>query len=261
MRPRSAPTYASRVLGRCARHAVVLHVRRRATAVAVASCIAFAAAVVSPMVALAPTFLQLRAPTTTANTALFRQFPRGTMAGSFTVSPRSWASPTADAAGPRPTAQAAAGSSTGADQGEAPKADRLKLMILTPTGESLKTDASEVVLPGAEGRLGILRGHAPMIAPVGVGLLRYRRRGAWAPVILLGGYASVDRDVVKVLVEDAVWGNSIRPMEDYLVELDAAKEGMSSAISTKQRLDAKGALKKATAGVQAASLLSGKKRK
>lgn len=222
----------------------------RTTTLAIACAIAGAATMSCSAIAWATPRLQLRSPACTLG-----RHSAGSMAGSWTLGSSLWVYTAANGA----ARSAAAGADAG--QGNVPAPDRLKLLILTPTGESLKSDASEVVLPGAEGRLGILRGHAPMVAPIETGLLRYRRRGSWVPVILLGGYASVERDVVKVLVEDAVWGKAIRPMEDYLVELDAAKESIASASSAKERLDAKSVLKKATAGVQAASLLSGRRKR
>ena len=52
--------------------------------------------------------------------------------------------------------------------------DSIELVIVTPERQLLRESVVEVVLPGAEGELGILPGHAPLITELGIGELRYR---------------------------------------------------------------------------------------
>jgi len=50
----------------------------------------------------------------------------------------------------------------------------MKLVIVTPERQLLSFEVSEVTLPGAEGELGVLPGHAPLITELGIGELTYR---------------------------------------------------------------------------------------
>jgi len=56
----------------------------------------------------------------------------------------------------------------------------MQLVIVTPERQLLSFEVSEVTLPGAEGELGVLPGHAPLITELGIGELTYR--GAHEPV-------------------------------------------------------------------------------
>jgi F-type H+-transporting ATPase subunit epsilon len=79
----------------------------------------------------------------------------------------------------------------------------LKLSVVTPERLVIETDADEVSLPGAEGYLGILPGHTPLITLLSTGVVSYRsggRSGAWA---ISGGFAEIAEDRVAVLADSA----------------------------------------------------------
>src|SRR5215470_1293091 len=52
--------------------------------------------------------------------------------------------------------------------------DSIQLVVVTPERQALKEAVSEVQLPGADGYLGVLPGHAPLITELGIGELSYR---------------------------------------------------------------------------------------
>jgi F-type H+-transporting ATPase subunit epsilon len=54
--------------------------------------------------------------------------------------------------------------------------DAIQLVIVTPERQLLKASVDEVMLPGADGELGVLPGHAPLITELGIGQLTYRRK-------------------------------------------------------------------------------------
>jgi len=164
--------------------------------------------------------------------------------------------------GPRPLLHRRAGAerhaqAAGREDGE--RADEIFVKVLTPEGKAVKTFASEVVLPGLEGRLGILRNHAPMLAPVDVGLIRYKRQGSWVPVVVFGGYASVRDNVVTVLASDCEAGEAIPSIEDLKKQFDGASAVLTAASGGKARMQAAREVKVASARLQAASMLAGKK--
>ena len=55
-------------------------------------------------------------------------------------------------------------------------ADSIELIIVTPERQLLRETVTEVTLPGADGQLGVLPGHAPLITELGIGELTYRSK-------------------------------------------------------------------------------------
>src|ERR1700674_3396586 len=101
--------------------------------------------------------------------------------------------------------------------------EALELIIVTPARHLLREKVAEVQLPGADGELGILPGHAPLITELGNGELSYRTSSAGGPVVLavLSGFAEVLPDRVTVLAETAE-----RPEE---IDVQRAKEALVRA--------------------------------
>lgn len=83
--------------------------------------------------------------------------------------------------------------------------DAIQLVIVTPERQLLSERVVEVTLPGADGELGVLPGHAPLITELGIGELRYRTvAGAMSdPIAVIRGFAEVLQDRVTVLAETA----------------------------------------------------------
>jgi len=82
--------------------------------------------------------------------------------------------------------------------------DAIQLVIVTPERQILKETVSEVTMPGADGYLGVLPGHAPLITELGVGELTYRTTGGQAALLaVIRGFAEVLPDRVAVLAETA----------------------------------------------------------
>jgi F-type H+-transporting ATPase subunit epsilon len=61
----------------------------------------------------------------------------------------------------------------------------------------------EVVVPGSEGYFGVLPGHAPLLATLGIGELTYRIGREERHVAVAGGFAEVRNDKVIVLADTA----------------------------------------------------------
>ena len=57
-------------------------------------------------------------------------------------------------------------------------ADTFQLEIVTPEKMVVKEAAEETQIPGKQGYLGILPGHAPLITELAVGEITYRSGGA-----------------------------------------------------------------------------------
>jgi F-type H+-transporting ATPase subunit epsilon len=79
----------------------------------------------------------------------------------------------------------------------------LTLEVATPTRLVVAETVDEVVVPGSEGYFGVLPGHAPLLATLGVGELMYRKGTAQYHLALTGGFAEVRNDKVIILAENA----------------------------------------------------------
>ena len=84
-----------------------------------------------------------------------------------------------------------------------PMSDFLQLEIVTPDRLVEKDTVSEVEIPGRDGYLGILPGHAPLITELGVGEIRYRGDGMQYRLAVAWGFAEVLPDKVTILAETA----------------------------------------------------------
>jgi F-type H+-transporting ATPase subunit epsilon len=79
----------------------------------------------------------------------------------------------------------------------------LSLQVVTPERIVLEEDVDIVVARGAEGDLGILHGHEPMITPLATGELMYRVDGEERHLAVSGGFLEVRPDKVVVLADMA----------------------------------------------------------
>lgn len=77
------------------------------------------------------------------------------------------------------------------------------LRIVSPTGDILKEDVEFVVLPGGLGELGILPNHAPLIAGLDIGVIRYTKESKVKRVANAGGFVEVIDNTVTVLSDTA----------------------------------------------------------
>ncbi len=82
-------------------------------------------------------------------------------------------------------------------------ADQLELEIVTPERLVVKDHADEVQIPGKNGYLGVLPGHAPLITELAVGQITYRAAGATQHLAVAWGFAEVLPDKVTILAETA----------------------------------------------------------
>jgi F-type H+-transporting ATPase subunit epsilon len=80
----------------------------------------------------------------------------------------------------------------------------LKVRVVSPEKVVFEGEASAVVAPAWDGQVGILPGHAPMLALVGSGVLSVDRPGGGSDAFhVAGGVLKVERDQVTVLTEYA----------------------------------------------------------
>lgn len=64
-------------------------------------------------------------------------------------------------------------------------------------------DADIVVLPGAEGEMGILPNHAPLLTTLGLGVIKVRLGGEEQIFTVTGGLAEIQPSVITILADAA----------------------------------------------------------
>ena len=75
----------------------------------------------------------------------------------------------------------------------------IELEIATPERQMVRESVTEVQIPGKDGYLGILAGHAPLLGQLGTGLLSYSADGRRRYLSVHGGFVEVLPDRVRVL--------------------------------------------------------------
>jgi F-type H+-transporting ATPase subunit epsilon len=98
-------------------------------------------------------------------------------------------------------------------------ADTFKLEIVTPEKRVVDTAAEEVQIPGKNGYLGVLPGHAPLITELAVGEITYRENATEQKLAVAWGFAEVLPNKVTILAETAE-----RPSEIDVERARKAKE-------------------------------------
>ena len=81
-----------------------------------------------------------------------------------------------------------------------------KLHVEIVTGERIvfqMDDVDMAVVPGVDGMLGILPGHAQLISLLQNGELRVKKGGAEESIVVFGGFVEVSHDRVTVLADTA----------------------------------------------------------
>jgi F-type H+-transporting ATPase subunit epsilon len=125
----------------------------------------------------------------------------------------------------------------------------LALEIVTPDRLVVRERVDEVQIPGSEGYFGVLPGHTPLLASLGVGELWYRKGSDRIYVSIANGFAEVLPDGVTILAQVAERADEVdveraeaaltrarerldRPRSD--VDYDRARIALAKALSRLQ---------------------------
>jgi F-type H+-transporting ATPase subunit epsilon len=79
----------------------------------------------------------------------------------------------------------------------------LDLQVVTPERELVREQVDEVQIPGKDGFLGVLPGHAALLGELGVGELSYEVGGRARYLAVHGGFLEIRDDHVRVLADAA----------------------------------------------------------
>ncbi|MGB7217210.1 MAG: F0F1 ATP synthase subunit epsilon [Vicinamibacterales bacterium] len=79
----------------------------------------------------------------------------------------------------------------------------LQLQIVSPERGLVNEQVDEVEIPGTEGYFGVLPGHTPLLASLGVGQLWYRKGQETHYLSIAFGFAEVQPDRVTILAQSS----------------------------------------------------------
>jgi F-type H+-transporting ATPase subunit epsilon len=79
----------------------------------------------------------------------------------------------------------------------------LHFEFVSPETVLFSGDVDQVDLPGIEGDLGVLPGHAPMVTLLRPGIVTIMREGRREPVVVVGGFAEMGPSGLTVLADRA----------------------------------------------------------
>lgn len=131
-------------------------------------------------------------------------------------------------------------------------AGTFKLIIVAPAGQILNKDVEFVVVPGENGEIGILPNHAPLIAGLGIGVLRYTEDGKIHKTTVCGGFMEVVNNQVTVLANAAETAESLDSGR-ALAAKERAEQRLRERLPETDVLRAELALKRAVARLKATS--------
>jgi F-type H+-transporting ATPase subunit epsilon len=130
----------------------------------------------------------------------------------------------------------------------------LSVRVITPDKIVWDDEAQEIILPSTTGQLGILTGHAPLLTALNIGVVRVRPGKEWKNIAVMGGFAEVENNEVKILVNAADLGETI-DRESAQKEWSEAQARLETATKGEDRgqlMKAQQAWRRARARFQAA---------
>jgi F-type H+-transporting ATPase subunit epsilon len=103
---------------------------------------------------------------------------------------------------------------------------RLRVSVITPAKPVYDCEAESVVVPAFDGELGVLPGHASMLALLGTGEMRVTTSdGALRRLAVRGGFLQVHQNQVTVLTQESLAPEDIgaEELRAEIKKLDAEK--------------------------------------
>jgi F-type H+-transporting ATPase subunit epsilon len=109
----------------------------------------------------------------------------------------------------------------------------LHLEIVSPERRAFADDVDMVVVPGADGELGILPHHTRLISALGTGELRIKKGGTEQILFISGGFVEVRPDKVVVMADLAEHSDEI----DEQRAVDARKRAQAELEQARDPVD------------------------
>lgn len=111
-----------------------------------------------------------------------------------------------------------------------PLPDHLTIEIVTPDRAIVHETVDEAGLPGAEGRLGVLPGHTPLLVKLQVGEIWFRRGSEKTYLHAAFGFAEILPDRIRILARTAERADEI-DLERAEAAASRARERLAATAS------------------------------
>lgn len=126
-----------------------------------------------------------------------------------------------------------------------------KLEIITPEKKFFDGETEQIIVRTTVGDVGILNGHEPYCAALGIGQMRIMIDGKLRHAATSGGIIKVSREKTVVLVDSCEWADEIDVQRAHNAK-DTAEQRIKSADSDRQIKMAEYKLKRALNRIDAA---------
>ncbi len=131
--------------------------------------------------------------------------------------------------------------------------EAIELQVVTPERHVLSENVQSLEMPGKDGYLGILPGHAPLITLLGVGTLTYHKGGQTGYLSVINGFAEVLPDRVIVLAEISERAEEIDVTRSRAALQQAQAEAAKPGTPEAESREAEAKIERANARLQTAS--------
>lgn len=79
----------------------------------------------------------------------------------------------------------------------------MQLRLVTPDRTIVNEEVEEVLARGIEGEFGVLPHHMPMVTPLPIGEMQYKKDGRWQVIAVGGGFIQVLPEQITVVADVA----------------------------------------------------------
>ena len=111
----------------------------------------------------------------------------------------------------------------------------IKVNIVTPDGPVYDSEVSMVIAVTATGEMGVLPGHIPTVAPLGIGAVRLKKENSTELVAVNGGFLEIRPEKVTILAQSAERATDI----DLARAQESAKRAEALLQANKDEIDFK----------------------
>jgi len=127
----------------------------------------------------------------------------------------------------------------------------LEISIIVPNRVFWKDNAREIILPTLNGQMGVLKDHIPLLTGLDIGLILYRKDNdkKWSAVLVMGGFALVNNNLITILVNEAEFALDIKPSEAEN-DFNVSKLALDNLSDEKKKLEVYSQFKKSRARLQ-----------
>ena len=121
----------------------------------------------------------------------------------------------------------------------------IKVDVVTPERQIISTEVDMITLPGADGQMGIMGGHAPLLTTLDIGEIILHKGTDAEFLAVAGGVVEVRPDKVTVLADVAEYADEI-DIERAEAARERARQSLAEGVPVERRPVMEAALRRST---------------